>query len=456
MLGKFKLSTQISLLPTIAALGFATLLALNLLVGQHSVHLERIQEGYLPGIETSRDLEETLRGIQRSFQDAAATMDEADLAAADKLREHFIESLRNAEDNPTRDAAFFKEIENRFVAYFDSARGVCVSMVAGSEDLETIAKMRAMAQEHASITEMLQESTRKSREAMSEAFTMAERDSMAASRLNVSIAIFSLLLLLVLAVALLRGPVRVLTATVLELSSAASEILAVAKQTEANSTDEAAAVDETRRTMSNLQEAAGEIAEASQAVLATAERSALAGTAIAERISTLNAQALRIASISDTIQSIADKSDVLALNASLEGAKAGEAGRGFVLVGSEMRRLAETVLGAVREIRQITTEIRELSHSAAMAAEDGQKLASETATASRRISAITGQQRSGTEQVSQSMNGINDFTRQAMDGARQATATVNDLVRTASSLDTILRGRRALAAARDARGGDVG
>ena len=223
-----------------------------------------------------------------------------------------------------------------------------------------------------------------------------------------------------------------------QIRSSANDMLSVAKQTESNAANEASSVDETRRTMVSLLEAANEIAEAAQEVLRAAERSTEASGAIADRISTLNAQSLKIADISEAIQTIADKSDILALNASLEGAKAGEAGRGFVLVGAEMRRLAEMVMGAVRQIKQLTGEIRHVSEAAVLAAEEGRKLSAETTEVSRRITTITGQQRSGTLQVSQAMDEIQEFTQQALSGARQTRSTANNLAETAEQLTRLL------------------
>jgi methyl-accepting chemotaxis protein len=175
--------------------------------------------------------------------------------------------------------------------------------------------------------------------------------------------------------------------------------------------------------------------------------SASASRTVAGRISELNAQALKITDVSDVIRGIADKSDILALNASLEGSRAGDAGRGFALVGSEMRRLAETVMGAVTQIKRLANEIREVSQAAVLATEEGQKLAAETTLTSRQITLITSQQRTATEQVTQSVNEIQQFTRQAVNGAKQSRAAAADLLRTTGHLDVLLSGKNGVAIA---------
>ncbi|MBN1961065.1 MAG: hypothetical protein JW841_08960 [Deltaproteobacteria bacterium] len=226
--------------------------------------------------------------------------------------------------------------------------------------------------------------------------------------------------------------------SVQELRAAATEILAIAGQTETNSESQAASVDETRRTMQALIEAAADIADGASNVVIAAERSSEASVVIAERIAKLNTQATAISDLSESIRGIADKSDILALNASLEGTKAGEAGRGFVLLGAEMRRLAETITDTVRRIKSLAGEIRELSQSAVLASEEGQKLASETTETAKRITLVTNQQRTSTEQVKQAMDEVQQFSQQAVSGARQARSTADDLVHTAGTLSTML------------------
>src|SRR6185436_12181754 len=188
-----------------------------------------------------------------------------------------------------------------------------------------------------------------------------------------------------------------------DLQASSAELLAVAKQTETNAADESAAVQETRHTMVALLTAATEIAESADKVAGSAEHSARASEGVGEQILKLSAQSQKIRKLTTLIRGIADKSDVLALNASLEGTKAGEAGRGFVLLGSEMRRLAESVSNASNEAGDLAFEIEELSKRAVLSTEMGQKLAGETLENARRINLITGQQRGATEQVTKSM-----------------------------------------------------
>jgi hypothetical protein len=186
----------------------------------------------------------------------------------------------------------------------------------------------------------------------------------------------------------------------------------------ASTTEQAAAVDETRRTMSSLLEAAKRIADASQEVFKNADHTAQTTLNISEAIKQLTTQAQKISDISEVIRSISDKSDLLALNASLEGTKAGEAGRGFTLVAAEMRRLAESVMAAAREIKQLASNIRTASDSSVQAAEEGRDLAGRTSESAREITLVTVQQRNATEQVTRSMDEVSQLLAKSAESTR--------------------------------------
>ncbi len=225
-----------------------------------------------------------------------------------------------------------------------------------------------------------------------------------------------------------------ITETALSVNSASSEILAASKRQEHNSAEQASAVEEIQRTMESLLASSRQIAESTQAVFANAEKTLSNNRLIAERIENLNAQTQRITEILEAIKDIADKSDLLALNASLEGTKAGEAGRGFSLVAAEMRRLAEDVMGSVKHIKQLVGDIRDSSHASVMAAEEGMKLSQHTTDSARQISLITQQQQSGTEQVTQSMDEISELLRQSVVGSKESTEASEELMKLSERL----------------------
>ncbi|ABS24869.1 methyl-accepting chemotaxis protein [Anaeromyxobacter sp. Fw109-5] len=267
----------------------------------------------------------------------------------------------------------------------------------------------------------------------------------------------------------------------LQLSTSSAEVLAAATQNESSTSAQASAIHETTATMEELKGASHQIAENAQMVAAIAEQTlsgarqgegaikAFMGSMekvrhnaveVDDAIAKLSKRVERIGTVVEVIDEIADRSDLLALNAALEGAKAGEAGRGFSIVAAEMRRLAENVLESTKEIKNLITEIREATHAAKEAsdgnkreASEGEKLGGnamssvsgilsgiqETSDAARVIHLATQQQRTATEQVVQSMSEIEEVTRQAQAGSKQATGAASELTKLAERLAELVK-----------------
>lgn len=235
-----------------------------------------------------------------------------------------------------------------------------------------------------------------------------------------------------------RELVQELSATSSALESSTRQILATLRQQEAGSHDQASAVEEARRTMDSLLAAANKITDAARMVHENAQRTRASSESTAERASQLNQLTGRIGDVLMSITKIADKSDILALNAALEGTKAGEAGKGFILVAEEMRRLAESVVLSVRDISELVETIREASHASVLATEQGVKLSLETTKSAEMIRLTSQQQQSGTEQATHSMNEMSELIQQSVSGASQSTQAVEELNHRANRLQQLL------------------
>ncbi len=223
-----------------------------------------------------------------------------------------------------------------------------------------------------------------------------------------------------------------------QLEKVSNNLNTAARDQETSAAQESAAVAETRRSMETLLDSAQQIADRSSEVLGNAERSTNGSRQIADRIGNLNELSEKVADILATIMQVADKADLLALNASLEGTRAGEAGKGFALVAAEMRRLAENVMESVIGIRDLMKNMREASQAAVTASEEGTRSSTATTHSAREIALLTQGQRRATEQVIASMDEMGDILKHTLDGIQRTASSAGDLEVLARDLSQIV------------------
>lgn len=277
--------------------------------------------------------------------------------------------------------------------------------------------------------------------------TLALKETVSRTRwLSASVAIFVALVVFALLYGILsraqanRILIDEIGVTASKVRSSSASIIQSCNDLAANAIEQSSAIEETRRTMVALLEAATRIAESSREVFENADHTARGTQTAAAAIGVLTEQAQKIGEISEVIRSISDKSDLLALNASLEGTRAGEAGKSFALVAVEMRRLAESVTEAAREIKQLSGDIRAASDSSVSAVQEGRELAGRTSESAREITQVTRQQREATEQVTRSMEQVNELLVRSAQNTSQAEASARELAGRADEL-TLLTSR---------------
>jgi methyl-accepting chemotaxis protein len=191
--------------------------------------------------------------------------------------------------------------------------------------------------------------------------------------------------------------------------------------------------------MDTLSRSAGHVSDAVQGVLSNAERTLKNTDDMVARIGELTSHAGRIGEILEVIRDIANRSDLLALNGSLEASRAGEGGRGFGLVAGEMRRLAERVTASVQDVKELVSDIRDSGSGTVMATEESRKLAEGTTDAARQITFVTHQQKSGTDQVSSSIKEMADVIAQAVAATSQTRVAAEGLKSQADRLGDLVR-----------------
>jgi methyl-accepting chemotaxis protein len=234
----------------------------------------------------------------------------------------------------------------------------------------------------------------------------------------------------------LRGLAKGIRDSSHEVASAAAALFAATREHEASATQQTASVEEMCRTLEGLAYAAERVNSDALQVRDMAERSLSSSQQTADQTKLVSAHSDRIGEILTLIQDIADKSDLLALNAALEGTHAGEVGRGFSLVAAEMRRLSEHVMDSVRDIRKLVADMRAASHASVLATEESIKLAKEVAQSSGKITSAVGQQREGTGQVKGAAEEIVRVVNTSLDGTAQITRSAEALLQLSGQLRT--------------------
>ena len=224
------------------------------------------------------------------------------------------------------------------------------------------------------------------------------------------------------------------------LGSSASQIAAMSVQQGRGAVHQASAVSETRETIQSLATSARKIAESARGVLANAESTLKNNEIAGERINALTGHTRRINELLEFIKDVSNKSELLALNAALEGTKAGEAGRGFSLVAARMQRLAESTMATVKDVKGLITDITSATNATVLSMEDATKLAADTTRAAREISLITQQQGSSVEQVVEAMADIATVTGEFAGGSEDTQAATEELRKVSEALaETINR-----------------
>ena len=253
------------------------------------------------------------------------------------------------------------------------------------------------------------------------------------------------------------------------LAASASQIMASTAQLAASATETASAITETTATVEEVKQTSQVSSEKAKYVSHEAQKAAEVAKggkravdqtiegmtairqqmeALAESILSLSAQSQTIGEIISSVDDLAAQSKLLAVNAAIEAAKAGEEGKGFAVVAQEVRSLAEQSKQATTQVRTILNDIQKATSSAALATEQASKAveggvrqsvaAGESigalaesiagaAQASTQIAATSQQQFVGMDQVAMAMENIKQGSTQTVTSTRQAEAAAQQL-----------------------------
>jgi methyl-accepting chemotaxis protein len=308
----------------------------------------------------------------------------------------------------------------------------------------------------------------------------ASSASMATSAITIGSGI-ALLLTIAVGWIITRSLTSQISLAVRHVQSSSAELQAAANQQASGSREQATAMTEIATTINELLATSRQIADGSIRVAQIAGQTATSARSgdstvskgsdaisavrrqvdlIVTHMLELGRKSQQVGSVLDIVAELAEQTNILAINATIEAAGAGDAGRRFGVVADEIRKLADRVAASTKEIRGMVEDVRSAVNTTVMATEAGSKAVDvgaaqvlEMATAFRQIASLVGtttdaareielstkQQTTAVEQVNVAITNVAQATRENEASAAQTLQTSSELAGLSTKLLAIVQ-----------------